>query len=360
MSDDLAALRERLQGRLQQMAGGRQQREGKRERPPKVKAKRKLPPANDTASAVNTNSTTASTPAPPAPSASTKPHKAASTAVKAAASKSTTQPADSAQSNRKRRREHLQASVTASSTCTQSASSTTPSTSAATFSSVSPSSSSTASHAAVAEPVERWKQRAEEKRALKRQKEEREAKRATLDYTHITSVVDNDDITLPPLLLTATTTATNLSIAASAAAGRQRGSHSLESLERLKRRKNSTPEALLLHETRWRAQLSLLRQSGERDKADTMEAERAMQHAQLKARGVSVKNDVHKLKRTIKKRDKSKEASSKLWKKRTTEVKRDKKQRIAKRQENINNKIQKVKDKKFGGGGKKASKSGTT
>ena len=131
----------------------------------------------------------------------------------------------------------------------------------------------------------------------------------------------------------------------------------MESLERLKRRKERRPEVLLGQEVRWREQIALLRQSGEKEKADAMEEERAMKHAVLKAQGVSVKDDVHKLKKSIKKREKMKENSAKLWNKRKTEEKKDKKTRIAKRQENINKKIQKVKDKKFGGG-KKAAKSG--
>ena len=206
--------------------------------------------------------------------------------------------------------------------------------------------------------MERWKQRAEAKRAVKRQKEEREAKRATLDYDHITTVVDTNDITLPPLLLTHTTAATPTAAAAAA----RRGSHSLESLERVRRKRSKTPEALLDQETKWRQHLALLRQSGEHDKADTLEAERSMAHAVLKARGVAVKDDVHKLKKSIKKRQQTKQASTKLWQKRTTEVAKEKKARVARRQENINQKIKKVKERKLGGGksGKKAGKAGET
>lgn len=104
------------------------------------------------------------------------------------------------------------------------------------------------------------------------------------------------------------------------------------------------PKKLLQQLQQKKEKLKELEKSGETDKAQEIKEKEAWKSALAKAGGEKVKNDPDLLKKTIKKQEQQKKASSKKWDARLDKVKKSIQEKQEKRRENI---MKRKKDKKL-------------
>ena len=171
---------------------------------------------------------------------------------------------------------------------------------------------------------------------------ERETKRATLNHDAVSTVADPTTPLLTTPILLSSHSSPSPSSSTPSAAPRPTGSHSLQSLLRT-RPKVDTAQRLLAESLAFQKGLEGL---GKEEAEGRVQA-KAYEAALVRAAGGQVKDDVGRLKKTIKKEGRRKKKSAEEWKKRTAEVKKDKAQRTGKRQANIDERIQKRKEQKM-------------
>ena len=180
--------------------------------------------------------------------------------------------------------------------------------------------------------------KAEAKKRLRAARAEREQKRATLNHGAVSTVDDSHAFLLTTPIVLSSTSAPSPSAPSTT---RPSTSHSLQSLLRTRPRAD-TPKRLLAESLAFHTSLSSLPPP---EAASRLQA-KAYKAALVRAAGGQVKDDVGRLRKTLKKEGKRKAKSGEEWQQRLREQAKERRERVGKRQANIDQRLQKRKEQK--------------
>ena len=153
--------------------------------------------------------------------------------------------------------------------------------------------------------------------------------------TRVSAVAESDDIMFPTL--------TTRSSARGVDGKTETNSYALAAANKLHSHKRRNMKALKAVEA-FDSKIAQLKTEAP-NAAESLLRQRAIAHAMLRARGVTVKDNAALIKRSFKTREKQKERSRSEWRERTGAVADERKERISKREENIRSRKDKTNNK---------------